>query len=124
MQSSRPTWGVWIEIFRVVIMRRFSASRPTWGVWIEIAVRPCRISAMNLSRPTWGVWIEIRSSSRRSRSVAGRAPPGACGLKSFLILLYIIRLTSRPTWGVWIEIMDYKVSTRVLTVAPHLGRVD
>ena len=33
---SRPAWGAWIEICRLVAGASLLTSRPAWGAWIEI----------------------------------------------------------------------------------------
>ena len=57
------------------------------------------------SRPVWGAWIEIPSLVVSPPISTGRAPYGACGLKSVNIRKVKCITVSRPVWGAWIEMI-------------------
>ena len=144
---SRPVWGAWIEIDKLLTVDDDVQSRPVWGAWIEIETR--RWAAyFRGSRPVWGAWIEIRQSFL-VKWKERRAPYGARGLKlTKLAYKYKKKNWSRPVWGAWIEmamrrgfavwsrcrapygarglksIRDTTSLTSLYHVAPRMGRVD
>ena len=57
------------------------------------------------SRPGWGAGLEIPSLVVSPPISTGRAPYGACGLKSVNIRKVKCITVSRPVWGAWIVII-------------------
>ena len=74
---------------------------PRAGVWIETKYKSY-VTYPLVVAPRAGVWIETSRSfivDRRCRS----HPVRVCGLKHFLLLIYILYQIVAPRAGVWIE---------------------
>ena len=70
----------------VRLLPELLTSRPVWGAWIEITVSVLAAWAF-ASRPVWGAWIEIPPKRIFRQQTRRRAPYGARGLKSEMVLL-------------------------------------
>ena len=58
-QESRPAWGAWIEIERVVLPLHHPASRAPHGARGLKLFQIFLVIPLFTSRPAWGAWIEI-----------------------------------------------------------------
>ena len=61
------------------------------------------------SRPARGAWVEMYTQPSLDWFETSRAPQGARGLKSTVILRLCLVKQSRPARGAWVEILPMRI---------------